>query len=197
MNAILKCADLSRDELLDLLGLVPVGTDDVRLWLEGIDGWALAYWPGVVGEVPWCGAGREPETHRLAELIPASVSGRIFAPSGELRWRVVPALGERCCRTVFLGERDWLPGRLQDRCAVLAELEAVQSKVILWGQKTEASDGEWIELRIPHRFRYPVRDLESFPGGRVGVKALVEEWRDVRGETHFMRLRDLQANQER
>jgi hypothetical protein len=194
MNAILKCADLSRGGLLDLLGQVPAEPDEpVRLWLEGVDGWSLAFWPGTDGKVPWCGAGREPLECPVRELVGGSLSGRIFAPSGELRWRVLPALGEACCRTVFLGWRDWLPGQLGERSEVLADLTHRTGEAILWGQKTSHSGDDWIELRVPHRFRYPVRPDERAGGGRVGVKAVVEEWADASGDPHFVRLCDLRT----
>ena len=52
---------------------------------------------------------------------------------------------------------------------------------ILWGQKTPASEGDWVELRIPHRFRYPVPDLDDVPPGGVWVKVWTEVWSDRRG----------------
>ena len=115
-----------------------------------------------------------------------STAGRLFAPDGELRWRVIPALGEECWRTVFLGHADWTGAALEDCTDHLHGLQPGRDRFFLWGKQSDATPGEWIELRIPHRFRYPVG------GNPVNVMALVEQWRDAAGETHFCRLCDLE-----
>jgi hypothetical protein len=66
--------------------------------------------------------------------------------------------------------------------------------VPLWGELSPQTRGrggapdEWIELRIPHRLRYPV----PAPNCRyAGVKAHVTVWENDRGEVQFVQLRDL------
>lgn len=197
MSTILKAADLTSPELTELIGaLKPQHGELVRIWLEAADGWALTYWPGLAGSLPWCGAGRSPHDLPAVEAVSRSYAGRLFTRSGELRWRVLPMLGERQCRTVFLGTAEWAPDRLSER----TELQGLHKQdqpqhVMLWGQQTGRTPGEWVELRIPHRFRYPVPAPESLRG-RLSVKADVEVWFDDGGEMHFMRLCDLQASEE-
>jgi hypothetical protein len=196
MAHVLKAGDLAPDDLFDLVTQfqAPAG-ERLRVWLEAPDGWALADWPGLSGTLPWSGAGRL-ETREPAEaVLRRSFAGRLFSPSGELRWRVLPSLGECCCRVVFLGTVDAIPGRLEPRDE-LAGLKAETRHYLLWGQRTERSGDAWIELRIPHRFHYPVDAPE--PGqGRVGVKAELEVWCDGQGEPQLMRLCDLHPYTER
>jgi hypothetical protein len=182
--AILKAGDLSREELIELLRQLQLGDDpagNARIWVEAPDGWALDYWPAPDGSLPWCAAQRQPARRPLLQCLHAAWSGRVFAASGELRWRVLDGLAPRECRAVFLGDRDCLPGCLLDRSDALQGLTAQHERYFLWGQQTELIPGEWIELRIPHRFRYPVS------GRPRGVRAVVEVWRDALGEHHFER----------
>lgn len=187
--ACLRAADLTRAELLDLITNLdppPNGTVPRRIWLEAADGWAFDWWRGVERDLHWCGAGREPIAERTGGCLSRSTAGRLFAPDGELSWRVIAALGETCWRTVFLGDANWTNAALADCSDVLETLQPKRERYYLWGQQTEASPGEWIELRIPHRFRYPIA------GGSRHVKAVVEQWRDDVGEPHFLRLCDLE-----
>jgi hypothetical protein len=192
----LRASDLTPDDLLRLLEeLVPPAGEKVRCWLDAPDGWALDYWPGPNGIVRWNGAGRDPRKEPLKEVLPRVMQGRIFSPSGELKWRVLPALGERSCRVVFLG--DWASAALEalplrEELAALSRDEATYP---LWGQQTKHTPGEWIDLRIPHRLRYPV-DAETPARGRVIAKVKVEIWKDRRGEPQFIRLCDLTASWE-
>jgi len=197
MEAILKSADLAPGALRQLIGeLQPPAAERVRAWIEAPDGWALADWPGLSGELSWCGAGRPPLEASAEEVLKRAQAGRLFAPSGELRWRVLPVLGKACCRTVFLGNKDWAPEHLEMRPEIgRLGLRCQHAWHPLWGQQTRRTPGEWIELRIPHRFRYPVEAPEP-GGGRVGVQVEVEVWSDGRGEPHFARLRDLRARRE-
>lgn len=193
---LLRAGDLTPDYLLRLLEeLTPPAGEKVRCWLDAPDGWALDYWPGANGIVRWNGAGWDPREEPLKEVLPRLTLGRIFTPSGELRWRLLPALGERCCRVVFLG--DWASAALEalplrEELAALSRDEATYP---LWGQQTKHTPGEWIDLRIPHRLRYPV-DAETPARGRVIAKVTVEIWKDTRGEAQFIRLCGLTANWE-
>lgn len=192
MTAALKAADLTLSRFLNLIEeLDPpaAGAAARRIWLEAADGWAFDWWRGIEHGFHWCGAGREPcEPSEVdaAGCLSRSTAGRLFAPDGELRWRVVPALNERCWRTVFLGAGDWVGAGLEDRSDQLRGLQPRRERYFLWGQQTGQTPGEWIELRIPHRFRYPVA------GNPRHVVAVVEHWRDEFGEPHFFRLCDLE-----
>lgn len=193
MAVLLKTADLTQTDLRGLLDVLKVPEGDaaaLRIWAEAPDGWTLDYWPGLAGKLSWCGSGREPVAVEAGECITRTWAGRIFAPSGELRWRVIESLGDRCCRTVFLGNVDWAPGRLTDRSEILEPLSPRTERYILWGQQTDVSDNDWVELRIPHRFRYPIDRLSP------GVQAVVELWCDDAGDLHFMRLCDLEPYEE-
>lgn len=190
-TALLKAADLTPSDLPDLIEGLGPSTAEVarRVWLEAADGWAFDWWPGLTHDLNWCGAGREPVAERAGDCLSRSTAGRLFAPDGELRWRVIPALGETCLRAVFLGAGDWVRDALQDNSGLLADLRPRRDRYFLWGQQTKNTPGEWIELRIPHRFRYPV------PGNPQSVAAVVEQWCDDAGEPHFFRLCDLEPAQ--
>jgi len=182
--AILKAGDLIRGELMELIQHLPWdggAAEPARIWVEAADGWALDYWPAPGGTLGWCAAHRPPVRLPALECLQAARSGRIFTAAGELRWRVLDALAPRDCRVRFLGDRDAVPGSLLDRSDALQGLTAAHERYFLWGQQTELTPGEWIELRIPHRFQYPVA------GRPRGVRVLVEAWRDALGETHFER----------
>ncbi|MCX8139113.1 MAG: CRISPR-associated protein Csx19 [Thermogemmata sp.] len=192
----LRAGDLTPTDLLQLLQELafPSG-EKVYCWLEAFDGWALDHWPGFQGNIHWNGAGRDPRDEPLAEVLPRVTEGRLFSPSGELKWRVLPALGERCCRVVFLGSwacpsLEWLPLREE-----LANLRSEKTAYPLWGQMTRHTPGEWIDLRIPHRLRYPVQ-AQTPAQGRVIVQMQVELWKDRRGEVHFLRFCDLTTSWE-
>jgi hypothetical protein len=200
MSATLRAKDLAPPELQDLLAAVQAPAEQrLRVWLEGGSGWALWDWPGLGGRVPWCGAGRTPVELAVSERLADLSGGRLFAPAGELRWRVLPGLGKCCCRTVYLGESSWAPAGLEEK-PHLQGMKPRRERRLLWGQwtpRTRARNGEpdvWLELQIPHRLRYPV-ELPSPPAARVGVEAEVEVWSDMRGEPHFVRLCDLRAFQ--
>ncbi len=197
MSEILEAEVLTADHLRLLLGSIKPPEDRPRLWLEGPDGWALDWWPGLAGMLRWCGSNREPENRPVAELLQQAWAGRLFAPSGELRWRVLPALGDGCVRTVFLGRQPWGTARvLKDRSDGLSGMNRRDESALLWGQITPRTPDEWLELRIPHRFRYPV-EARTPTTGRVGVRARLEVWEDSRGEPQFVRLCDLEAYEEK
>jgi hypothetical protein len=194
--ATLRASDLTCSELLQLLKeLTPPSGETVRCWLEAFDGWALDSWRGFGAKVRWNRAGQDPREEPLADLLPRVTFGRIFSPSGELKWRQLPALGERCCRVVFLGQWD---GPALERLPVREELAFLRPGKVeypLWGQQTAQTPGEWIDLRIPHRLRYPVV-TETPTEGRLIAYLKVELWKDERGEPQFVRLCDLTARWE-
>ena len=188
MTVFLKAADLTPEGFLTLLKSLQQPAADTsprRIWLEAADGWAFHWCPGPEDKLPWCGAGRDPVEERAHDCLARSTAGRLFSPDGELRWRAIPALGASSWRTVFLGNTDWVGAALDDCSDRLTGLHPRRDSFFLWGQQTSETPGEWIELRIPHRFRYPVT------GNSRNVKAVVEQWYDDTGEPHFVRLCDL------
>lgn len=194
---LLRATDLTQSELLGVLEELEFLREiPGRCWLEAPDGWVLDRWPGLGGDVLFNAATTEPCNKPLKELLPRVTSGRVFAPNGELKWRLLPALGDRPYRTVFLGG-DWPSNRLRaiplrDELQSLSRAEAIYP---LWGQQTARTPGEWIDLRIPHRLRYPV-DAPPPNGKRVIAKVRVEIWSDASGQPQFIRLCDLSAEVE-
>lgn len=192
MTAMLCAGDHTRDGLSELLGAVTRDDESgpLRCWIEAPDGWAFDWWPGTAGDFHWCGAARDPHRITVGDALQRSISGRLFAPDGELRWRAIPSRDGPIYRIVFLGQGPWVGDALEDYSSQLASLTKKNHEHIMWGQQTASSPGEWVELRIPHRFRYPVEDNSQ------RVKLLVEQWVDALGRPHFIRLCDLQPFEE-
>ena len=194
MAAILRASDLTLEALLDLLGALrvpPAESGHLRIWADAVAGWTLDYWRGRHEQLTWYAADRLPSQLDAEEAIRRSQSGRLFAPSGELRWRVVEQLEDACWRTVFLGTEDWPGDRLRQRGELAALRRQKPDKCLLWGQRSDNTPDEWIELRIPHRIRYPIDVAGAAPSEKPGVQAVVETWVDGQGEPHFTRLCDL------
>lgn len=189
MTAILKAADVNRRELQMLIRDLQRGEEEgqLRCWIEAPDGWSFDWWPGLNGDLRWCRTGRDPAALSTKDVASRSTTGRLFGPDGELRWRHIPTLGKFCCRCVFLGKVDWVNSKLNDHSSELARLAPETKRHLLWGQQTDVSPGEWIELRIPHRFRYPIH------GDPRSVLIETECWCDLSRQPHFFRLCDLHA----
>ena len=195
MTAFLKAVDLTQDAFLKLIENLQLDVDrsTCYIWLEAADGWALDCWDsesGLEGETCWYQASHIPIKKPSRDCLTKSITGRLFAPDGELRWRVIPALGDACWRVVFLGNVDWVGTTLEDHSDSLNNLHPRQDSFFLWGQQTETTPDEWIELRIPHRFQYPIT------GTPHRVKAVIEQWNDDTGEPHFVRLCNLKPYEE-
>lgn len=194
---VLRAGDILPAELPEILATWPV-TDghSAWIWLEAPDGFTLDYWPGCQGEVLWYQAERLPERVSVAQILARTLSGRLFSSEGELRWRFLPMLGDCSIRAVFLGKAElgehW--GKLKPR-PDLEGLFPTTMEYQLWGQQTSETPGEWIELRIPHRFRYPV-ESSVLHSGRVLAKLEVELWKDRTARVHFVRLCRVFATQE-
>ncbi len=192
----LKASDLTQERFLEIVACLKKPTDDAlrrRIWLEAADGWCLDWWDGLESNLRWCGAGREPIQGKQGSdaYLARSKSGRLFAPDGELRWRLMLGPGKSRWRTVFLGDADWVGAGLDDYSSCLTGLLPARCHYLLWGKQTAATPGEWVDLRIPHRFRYPLA------AECRNVVAIIEQWTDTSGEPHFIRLCDLQPTLER
>lgn len=190
MTAFLKAADLTQAEFLNLVENLYLDADasTYYIWIEAPDGWALDSWhrqTGIEKEIHWYRAGYETVKKSSRDCLTKSTAGRLFAPDGELRWRTIPTLGTACWRVVFLGNVDWTKEALEDHSYVLNDLHSHQESFYLWGQQTPETPDEWIELRIPHRFQYPIK------GKSHRVKIITEQWDDDTGEPHFVRLCNL------
>jgi hypothetical protein len=193
---VLRARDLTPSELQDLLTQLTFPAEEkVRCWLEAPDGWAFDFWPGMHGSVRWYYAGKLPVARSLTEAVSQLTQGRLFSPTGELKWRCIPALGERCCRVVFLGTWSFQCLEMLARYPDLEQLIRDEATYPLWGQLTKHTPGEWIDLRIPHRLRYPV-EAQTPTEGRVIAKLRVEIWNNTRGEPQFIRFCDLIATRE-
>lgn len=192
MSALLKAKDISLDELLEVIEALEVAKQDGRLrcWTEAPDGWAFDWWPGRNGQMRCYGAGRMAYNDNVMSNLGRSTTGRLFSPGGELRWRQLSSTGSRNYRCVFLGQSDWVGSLLDDKSTELADLKSERQQHLLWGQQSDRSPGEWIELRIPHRFRYPI----DVAAQRVVLE--LEYWRDTTENLHFVRYCDLHAYQE-
>lgn len=206
--SFLKIADLTQERFVELIG--DIKPDNVNrpgyVWLEAPDGWTFDWWDWTseivvpennneetrVNTLHWRGTGQESvaEKEPAYDCLARSTAGRLFEPEGELRWRMIPLLAETCYRVVFLGNTDWVGTALKDHSDCLNDLHLYEDRFFLWGQQTERTPKEWIELRIPHRFQYPVH------GNPSRVKVLVEQWRDDTGATHFSRLCNLEPYEE-
>lgn len=108
----------------------------------------------------------------------ASDQGRVFSSEAELKWRRV----EERMHVVYLGNVP-PPEGLQDHSQNIAQLTAIYSELILWGERTDTKN-EWIEQQVPHRYHYSIR-TSQYVRGRVAV--IVEAWVDPFGVAHFSR----------
>lgn len=188
---VLKAQDLgTAEELLELIGsLVPPESDPLWLWAAAVDGWCFDFWPGLTGDALCHAAHRLPRQTPVSNLLPRAEDGRLFSPNGELRWRRISHGDRTVWRTIYLGQSDWIGDRLSSRSELNdLQLESHRTSYFLWGQRTGPGDGtgiaEWIELSIPHRFRWPLQEDQP-PGTRVMLE--VEQWTDPAGQMHFQR----------
>ena len=192
MTAFLKAADLTQDAFLKLIGNLTPSSDTFpcHIYLEAADGWALDWWDwksNLGGEISWYTASQELSKDASRACLKKSTSGRLFALEGELRWRTITALGDSCWRVIFLGNVDWVGTALEDYSDSLNNLHPQKDSFYLWGQRTQTAPDDWIELRIPHRFQYPIH------GKPQRLKVVTEQWSDDTGEPHFVRLCHLES----
>lgn len=119
-----------------------------------------------------------------------SDGGRIFWPTGELKWRKMDG---DSLRTVYLGD-DAPPEGLDDFSEELKYLsrskpaDSDNGRFILWGARTD-KENEWIEQQVPHRFEYPMQ-TSKYSRGRVALKT--ENWVDQSGYVRFSRYCDIE-----
>jgi hypothetical protein len=116
--------------------------------------------------------------------------GRVFGPSGELRW--VPSCRGR--HLVLLTDEEAVPASLCELGfddAVALDLVAEEPKAyLLWGQLE--SDGRWRDGRIPRDLVYPLEEWSE------GVRAwlTVRRYRDHEGIVQFIRYVGLKGGKE-
>ncbi len=186
----LWAADLNRERFLEIFNEFPSGGDIIcRCWLDAPDGWALDYWNGITSRVDWNGAGRFRSPKTFRDVIEHTTNGRIFSPAAELKWRFLPALEPNCYRVVYLGSgfNPAFAPDLQNHSALLLNMTQEKKSYPLWGHSTHHTPDEWVELRIPHRLKYPV-ECPSPINGRISANIEVEIWKDAAGASHFIRL---------
>lgn len=179
----LLAKDIDRVALIELTAAPEWKASEALLWVEC---------PGCAELVP-CDDGR------ATELIRRSISGRIFSPKGELRWRALRVErheGREAAvfldRAVFFGPEppETLVRVLSDRSEEIKALERDETMetVALWGRLDKTTLGTphpiWAERNIPRRFAYPWRS-DGPPPERLGLER--EVWRGPAGELAFAR----------
>jgi len=165
--AYLHHADYSGNDFVDRLKSIVYPDEKIWAWIENPDQWKFGFLEDVVLE----------ESER----------GRVFSESGELKWR---RLKDNIWRVVFLGTNQWTGVQnMQDASHLLQDLEVKTEDQILWGE-FKPHIKKWVELRIPHKFNYPV---EKGPN----VCLTVEVWRSKKdGHVHFQRYYGLKPVEE-
>lgn len=160
VTPFLMAQDLDPDAFLALIGQYE--TDDNPL--------LMAFAPAEA---------RFKEFHVDLQFLAATDQGRVFSPSGELKWRKMGSL----FRTVYMGLQNLGPD-LED-CT--AQLEATPHKkmtqLLLWGVRTDLKP-IWIEPKTPQRFAYPFTGGQ-YSRGRLAIE--VENWCDYAGAPRFSR----------
>lgn len=129
-------------------------------------------------------------------LVQRSFAGRLFAASGELRWRTMRCANadgtrEAVDRVVFLGEAcPRLSETLADHSSELENLTSERRTVALWGESVQGSvPPAWFETRIHCALHYP---WDGIPARFLWLEQ--EVWRDDAGEAVFVRLCRLRAD---
>ena len=189
MNSVLRAGDIPLETLQGLIRTAAEAWDGqpVRIWINAPDGWSFDWLPRDGASITWYQAGTLPGREQLHSALDRSESGRLFSPNGELKWRRLDDGGEPSFRVVFLGSPDVLENELADCSDLLRGLTRIEKRVFLWGQRTPVSEPDWVELRIPHRLRYPVEK----PAQRLQL--VIESWVDESGAEQFRRLCNVQA----
>ena len=191
--AMLKTARFCRwEEFVPLLKQASEAWQDegLRCWLAAPDGWSLDWWPGMAGRVRWYRACALAAESDAAEAAAKATEGRIFCPIGELRWRRLELRPDAPLRAVLLAQQGPIGEQMTDRSELLAPWSPRRRTAYLWGQRTAESGQEWIELRIPQRFRYPVHGAPRF------VRLVLEEWIDPVGVVQLARFCALEGAEE-
>ena len=190
-TALLKAADLTATGLHDLIEkLDPAERGDLTP--------GLARSSRRVGLRLVAGTDRRPDLVRCRARALSGVRSRLplalnRRPPVRPGWRAALAR-HSCTRRNLLASGLPRNQRLDGRCTARQLHSAggpapAPGPLLPWGRQTKATPGEWVELRIPHRFRYPVA------GNPGSVAAVVEQWCDDVGEPHFLRLCDLEPAQ--
>ncbi len=171
------------------------------LWLAADDGWSLDAWRGLSESVNWYQAGRlrDDTSMETRQKIINSSEGRLFDANGEVRWQNIASSSEPLFRVVAIGSGElWrqeskpiqnVPGvELCNAGTLGVKMRPESTPLLLWGHQSSRTPGEWIELKIPHRFKYPVSQ-ETCDAKSIAIEC--EIWEDDMGQVHFIRFRGL------
>ncbi len=187
-----QAADLTWEQFAQLLRDLNRGPDAPKLrgWLEWPDGCSFDWWTSWNSEIACYCAWQRPRRKNFSTVVPEATAGRIFAPDGQLQWRVLPGERDtRIWRVVFIGSNQWwqdaqLAG-FRDFSDQFSACSIRRCQYYLWGLHSPISPGEWVELRIPQRFSYPVEKPCR------GVRIEVEDFLNSVGEVVLSRWCDL------
>lgn len=167
---VLLAADVNESTLADLLSRVQI-PEDACGWLDFFDSWRFKKWFELKNDTD----------------LTQTIMGRIFASSGELRWRAIPFLNDSIIRVVFLGSCLWdgLGNCLQDCSNELLGCTPQSQEILLWGKrdKTDKTISRWIERKIPHHLYYPIESPSS-PYAAIETQVWISD-RD--GQIQWMR----------
>ena len=175
------------------------------LWAEAADSWSFSDWRGLDSQL---------QVYRAAELVdesnflarnwlPKTVAGRWFSGQSQLSWRRMLIGNEFVWRAVYLGSNSTLSTALVKSVEASDVVETTTDKFglrcgesaeqfILWGQQSVNTPGEWVELSIPHRFRYPCQIAVDGQMPRLLALTAVR-WADDIGHIHFLRYTGIKA----
>ncbi len=158
--AVLQCADIPVSQLSGLVAEVMWSADTLLLAFRTAD-WKFA--PFSIADASW---------------LDETSEGRIFSPSGELRWRLI----NDQFRLVYMGEDSVMNG-LEDCSQELGNLTPSIKEFLFWGVRSDLEQ-EWLEQQVPQRFSYPIY------GGQIErgrIQLLVEQHCDYSGIPRFSR----------
>ncbi len=156
-----RAGDINIEQLLVLLDEISPAVAEGKppwVWITTVEEWVLDNWPGTDGKVLAYRAGTTASKRAVKELIGLSDSGCVFMPEYEVRWRRMEPYRAGTCRVRVAGQTGMLPGRAGELLGRELSLETpdVERFFRLWGEHSEFTGNDWVELRIPHRLRYPL-----------------------------------------
>jgi len=188
-------------ESLDSFAATTADDPQRWLWLTADAGWSLDAWRGLSESVNWYQAGclRNDASDVARQRILESSEGRLFDAKGEVRWQNIGSSSEPLFRVVAISSGEiWEQERRLLRSAPGVEVcnaralgvrrRSESTQLALWGRQSPRTPGEWIELKIPHRFKYPVSQ-DNCNAESIAIDC--ETWEDDLGQVHFVCFRGL------